>query len=145
MPIEQLAHPTAVPTSPTIVFYQQVEEEEGIVGEVTDGRLVSPSIPNVAVAYGGEAKEEEREGSALRVAVNGDVGDVGEVIPMDNGKGNDSSSVGKAETESQEAVPVDDAGLDRVRTWCGALWWMVCVLHAYKMDSRWCAAVGLGM
>lgn len=63
----------------------------------------------MAAAYAGEGKEEEREEPTLPITANGDT--------VGGGTGNGSGVVDKAEAgpTAGKAVPVDDAGLDRVR------------------------------
>eukprot|EP00752_Nemacystus_decipiens_P003913 g3587.t2 len=104
-------------------------------GDVTDGRLVSPSIASAPVhlqaAYAGEGKEQEQEQEegereeepsapiAIKVTkVNGEA--AGRGLEKANGGSGVSDKAHQAEHSAAtttgrpgEAVPVDDAGLDR--------------------------------
>lgn len=96
-------------------------------GDLTDGRLVSPSIasaaPPLTAAYAGEGKEQEgeREEEALMPVtvkvnkVNGEAAGRGvETANGGSGIADKSQPAATAATRPGEAVPVDDAGLDRV-------------------------------
>lgn len=98
------------------------------IEDVTDGRLVSPSIAAAVLpdSYTGEGKEQEGEREEETLVpitikvnkVNGEAADRG----VDNGSGGNGSAdkvqpaqpAATTTTRSKDAVPVDDAGLDRV-------------------------------
>lgn len=105
-------------------------------GDVTDGRLVSPSIASatLSAAYAGEGKEQEQEGGreealmpiTIKVnKVNGEAA-VGRGDDTANGDGGGPDKAQPAQPEAAgaaaavattrpgEAVAVDDAGLERV-------------------------------
>lgn len=96
------------------------------IGEVTDGRLVSPSLASATASlptsYTGEDKEQEgdRGEDALMpipVKVNKINGKAGGPGVDNGGGGNGGADKAQASTTTRagEAVPVDDAGLDKVR------------------------------
>ena len=102
------------------------------MGDVTDGRLVSPSLASAPLpaAYAGEGKEQEEgereEESSMPITikvnkVNGDAAGHAGVEKANGGSGIAGKAQPAAEhtaasaaTRPGGAVPVDEAGLDRV-------------------------------